>query len=363
MADAAYFVDRMRPRSRQKVAGASDIGPCLRKAAFLRHRVEPTDEPGQNMSAILGTWIHAGALDALERVHGIFQEIPMEHPSKLLRGHADTLWLGEEHDPDGTAPGGVFEETTLEDTKTKADDRMLDTIRSYGPPPDEIRQVYTYVWLMSQFGTKVGRTGNRRKLRWLKKLGPIRIDRVRLRYIARDRGEEYVWEERVDPARVKEARERFELVRDSTEPSELPREQRGPGLSYVCDSCPFRTACWGAGAVDENGVWPQSILVVEGETTNEEQVTKYRQGMALEKDGKTLKETAKAILTGKVPPATVGKVQFGDAGVVGWTGGNDRGMVEDVEKMRRIIVEAGVPVPMKDGGKTNRSFSVGPPRK
>lgn len=361
---AALWFDARRPRSKQKVMGASDIGPCIRKGAYIYHQTPETDAKTSGMPAILGTWIHKMALDTMEWAYGIFQEILVQHPSGKLRGHIDAIWLARLFTMRLRATGLQVEGhdvTTVEDLKTKADDRMVDTVRKYGPPITERRQVYAYAWLLSEFGSKVGRTGNRAKQRFLRSLGPIQVDKVRLRYLGRDRGDEYVWEEDLDPEMVQEAAERFQWVLDSERPSDLPREQRGPGLSYVCDSCPFRTECWGAAVVDEAGVWPQSILIVEGETTYEEQLRLYQAGMTLEKEGKILKENAKAIVSA-YPVAKKEVVQFGDAGRLSYSGGNPKDPVEDVDAMRDLLIEARVPIPMKDGGLTTRSISVRPPK-
>lgn len=359
---AALWFDSLRPRSRQKVMGASDIGPCIRKGAYIYHQTPESDAKVSGMPAVLGTWIHKMALDTMEWAYGIFQEILVQHPSGKLRGHIDAIWLAERHMRFALGlEVQMYDDTTVEDLKTKADDRMIDTVRKYGPPKQERRQVYAYAWLLSTFGTKVGRTGNRAKQRFLRAIGPVQVDKVRLRYMGRDRGDEYVWEEDLDPEMVQEAAERFQWVLNSERPEDLPREQRGPGLSYVCDSCPFRTECWGAAVVDEAGVWPQAILVREGETTNEEQVRLYQAGMTLEREGKILKENAKAILSG-VPVARKEVVQFGDAGRLSYSGGNPKGEVEDVDAMRDLLIAAEVPIPMKDGGLTSRSISVRPPQ-
>jgi hypothetical protein len=284
----------------------------------------------------------------------------VRHPAGKISGHIDGITLAASEvrrirRVENRPPVVWSTETVVEDLKTRADDRLIDQVRRFGPPPAERRQVYTYVWLLAEFGADVDDDRPRKGLqRSVRALGPLHVDRVRLRYVARDRGTEYIHEEPVDLEMVTEARERYEYVAASASPMDVPREQDGPGLSYVCDSCPFVTACWGAKGEDDEGRWPQRIRIIEGSTTEETEIAAYLEGAAIEKAAKDRKALARATLSGSEP------AQYGMAGKLGWSGGRPVGPVEDVDAMRDLLVRAGVQIPVKDGGRTSRTISVRP---
>lgn len=320
---AANRVDRRRARSRQVALGASNVGDCMRQAAYIHHRIKPTDDEGDKRAAIMGGWHHKGALGVLAKEFGAITEVGLADPR--LRGHADAYY------PDAAL---------VEDVKTKRNSGMLDKIVRYGPPRKELFQVHLYAYMVRK-----GLFSAREK----RLVGEQLVLDVRLRYIARDGGDEYVFEQPYDSAIAKEAWEWLEQATAYTDPDDAPRGHDGPGLSYVCDSCPFRTRCWGE--FTEDGPYPQRKLI-EGREDIEAALTEYARGRDLEAEGKDLKAKARRMLD-QAEPAIYGDLKLA------WTGGNGTPAdVPDVDAMKAMLKAAGLAVPMKPGQKKRPSISV-----
>ncbi|UXX94123.1 PD-(D/E)XK nuclease family protein [Streptomyces sp. AD2-2] len=324
---AAHAADARRPRSRQSKLGASDT-VCARRAGYLLHGRTPTDT-GEKRKAILGTWLHAGILDAAREEYGWLVERRVE--DETVRGHIDAVQLDSTTAarlPERLRPTLPAEQTTVEDVKTKGT-YQWDNVLRYGASEAEMRQVYLYADLLAAEG--FARVSGQRQLA---RIGPVPVARIRFRFINRDNGDDHVQEIAYEADRARRARWWVQQVRAAASPEELPRTFQGPGLSAICDHCPFRTACWGPLAAGRS---PQSQLVHD----DEERATALAEYVAVTERIKPLKERQKflrAQLDGSEPGAYGGNV-------LGWSGGNPT-KVDDVEAMVGLYRRAGLEVPM-----------------
>ncbi len=151
----------------------------------------------------------------------------------------------ERHDAH-TGSGDVV----VEDVKTKST-RALDVIVRQGPSQAEWFQVHLYAHLL--------RIGGLKDHPGLPTGEPLPVDVVRLRYVGREYGQVVVHQRAYDEDVTKQALAWAEDVLASTEPEAMPRDLDGPGLSIICDNCPFRTACWNLDQLSDDRA-PQTIL-------------------------------------------------------------------------------------------------------
>ncbi|WP_180685934.1 PD-(D/E)XK nuclease family protein [Streptomyces gossypiisoli] len=324
---AAHAADARRPRSLQTKIGASDT-VCARRAGYLLHGRTPTDG-GEKRKAILGTWLHAGILSAAREEFGWITERRVE--DETIRGHIDAVQL-DSHTaaklPKRLRPSLPAEETTVEDVKTKST-YQWDSILRYGASDAEIRQVFLYADLLRSEGF-----ADIEGQRQLARLGPVNVGRIRFRFINRDNGDDHVQEMAFSSERARTARWWVEQVRSAASPEDLPRTFQGPGLSVICDNCPFKTACWGSVAA---GRRPQSILIHD-DAEREKVLAEY---VEVSEQIKPLKERQKflrAQLDGSEPGV------YGD-NVLTWSGGNPT-KTDDVDAMVALYRRAGLEVPM-----------------
>jgi hypothetical protein len=324
---AAHEVDARRPRSRQTQLGASDT-VCGRRAAYILHGTTPTDQPDKR-TAILGTYIHHGLLESARTEYGWLVERSVQ--DDLIRGHVDVVQLDAataarlpaRHRP--VVPADVL---TVEDVKTKST-YMWDSVRRYGATAAELRQVHLYAGALSEVGFE-----NVPGQRYLARLGPLPIGRIRFRFINRDSGAEHVQEIDFDPQRAAEARWWVERVRESASPEEMPRDFNGPGLDAICDYCPFRTLCW----PDVAPSVPEQTALIRDDPDREQALIDYVRGHELASEGERIKRFARKKLDGS--PAGI----YGPNRLT-WRGGNDEEK-DDVEAMVDLHEVAGIPVPM-----------------
>ncbi|AIA03432.1 PD-(D/E)XK nuclease family protein [Streptomyces noursei] len=323
---AAHAVDARRPRSRQTKIGASDT-VCARRAGYLLHGRQPTDG-GDKRRAILGTWLHAGILEAARKEYGWLVERSVEDAT--IRGHIDAVQLDAataSRLPKRMRPAHPAEATTVEDVKTKST-YQWDRILRFGATDAEIRQVLLYADLLSTEGF-ADVEGQRR----LARLGPIPVGRIRFRFINRDGGDEYVQEMPFTTERARGARWWVSQVRAARSPEDLARTFPGPGLSAVCDNCPFKTACWGPAVA---GRRPQSVALHD-DAEREKALDEYAK---VSRQIAPLKERLKVLRA---------QLDGSEAGVYGshrlsWSGGNPM-KVDDVTAMVELFERADVPVP------------------
>lgn len=324
---AAHAADARRPRSQQSKLGASDT-VCARRAGYLLHGRTPTDT-GEKRKAILGTWLHAGMLDAAREEYGWLVERRVE--DETVRGHIDAVQLDSTTAarlPKRLRPTLPADQTTVEDVKTKGT-YQWDNVLRYGASEAEMRQVYLYADLLAAEG--FARVSGQRQLA---RIGPVPVARIRFRFINRDNGDDHVQEIAYEADRARRARWWVQQVRAAASPEELPRTFQGPGLSAICDHCPFRTACWGPLATGRS---VQSQLVHD----DEERATALAEYVAVTEQIKPLKERQK-FLRAQLDGSEAGT--YGD-NVLGWSGGNPT-KVDDIEAMVGLYRRAGLEVPM-----------------
>ncbi|MDX3130626.1 PD-(D/E)XK nuclease family protein [Streptomyces europaeiscabiei] len=325
--DAAHDVDARRPRSRQTQLGASDT-VCGRRAAYILHGVTPTDHPDKR-AAILGTFIHHGLLESARTEYGWLVERSVQ--DNLIRGHVDVVQLDAataarlpaRHRP--AIPADVL---TVEDVKTKST-YLWDRVLRYGATAAELRQVQLYAGALFEVGFE-----DVPGQRYLSRLGPLNIGRIRFRFINRDSGAEHVQEIDFDPQRAAEAQWWVERVRETGNPEEMPRDLNGPGLDAICDYCPFRSLCWPGTAP---GV-PEQTALIRNDADREQALIDYMKGHELASEGDRVKKFARKKLD-QSPEGIYGPNKLS------WRGGNDEEK-DDVEAMVDLHEVAGIPVPM-----------------
>ncbi|MFD3511970.1 PD-(D/E)XK nuclease family protein [Streptomyces sp. NPDC058657] len=359
--DAAHAVDARRPRSLQRELGASDT-ICSRRAGYIVAGAERT-HAGDKKAAILGTYIHKGLLEDARREYGWLVERSVT--DGVVRGHIDVVQLDAATAarlPKRHRPVKAAEVVTVEDVKTKSA-RVWDRVVRYGPTAAEMRQVLLYADLLRTVGF-----ADVPGQRYLHRLGPVDVQRIRFRFVCRDTGEEEIQEFPFDEWLATQARWWVDRVLEAESPEELRRDHDGPGLSVVCDNCPFRDACWEGAAPGA----PVQTILVHDDADRAKALADYVRAHERFREGKRVKELARAMLDDS-PEGNYG------ANHLGWGGGNDKEdtdvqalvekfedadlvvpMVPDKEAMVAILRQAGIVVPRRKvpGQKTARSIKV-----
>uniref|UniRef100_A0AAU2V7V5 PD-(D/E)XK endonuclease-like domain-containing protein n=1 Tax=Streptomyces sp. NBC_00003 TaxID=2903608 RepID=A0AAU2V7V5_9ACTN len=339
---AAHQEDRGRARSRQRLLGPSSIGLCRRRAGYEFHGTWPTDLEDNKHAAILGTWAHEPILRVLAEKHGAFTEIEVR--GEQVIGHVDAYWPPAELASTLKAPKPTSGYTTpygvVEDVKTKAV-YALKSIERTGPREHELFQVHLYANML--------RTGCLVEHPCLPVGQPLPVDVVRLRYVGRDFGDEFIHQQAYDEAITKDALAWADEVFNSSDPEHLPRDLDGPKLSSICHNCDWRTACWQLDSLPE-GRAPQTILAQDHDSLVQ-----------------TLKDYADAADIASPAKKTMAKARkvldAAQAGIyggfqLGWSGGNPRPAQPDAEAMVKILQNLRIDVPLLPGGRTNRTISV-----
>lgn len=206
--EALLAYDARRPRTRQVEIGMSALGGCRRQTGYKLTGTPPDDDwQPDNVQAVLGTAIHVAAAEGLMLLVPDAQAESLEVTFGGLVGHPDAYWEG-----------------IVRDVKTKGYGSIqLEQVRQNGPSRGELFQVSCYAAGLILAG--------------------FPVTTVQLDYIARDSGEEYLFEAPFDPGLVVEAMDWLRSVRDA-EPEMLERDYRPD--SGRCKSCEFFTRCWEA---------------------------------------------------------------------------------------------------------------------
>ncbi|MEU5389181.1 hypothetical protein [Kitasatospora cineracea] len=325
---AADAIDRARPRSRQRQLGASDTA-CERRAAYKFHGWEPTDHV-ISAAAMLGTYIHEGLTTAARKQFGWLTEKKVADAA--VRGSVDIVQLDRvtaRQLPRRMRPKVAADENTVEDIKTRTVYRWDETVR-YGATAPELRQVMTYARLLN-----TGGFADVDGQRVLARLGPIRVEKIRLRFICRDNGEERIQEIPYDPQIAEEAVWWLQRVAETEHPEQARRDFLGPGIDPQCDFCPFATACWGAPA---NGRPVQANLVHDDEDVAEHlanYVAAHRQWAEADKKKKFARQSVDATPAGR----------YG-ANRLGWSEKEKKEQQPDVKAMIELFDVLDAPIPM-----------------
>lgn len=197
----------------------SGLGGCSRVVAFRVAGVEPTDPDldGDKKQATLGTWLHGGLLPMLRlKLRGARTEVPvtLSGGGLTLPGHVDVWWRRKS--------GG----DVVDDVKS-VKEYGLAYVRTWGPKQIHEDQVDGYALALRQ--TKGA------DVRW-----------TSLTYVDRATGDHEVFVRPFGPREAARVMERLTMIaRWRDDPLAAPRDEDGPGLSWLCDHCPWLKACWG----------------------------------------------------------------------------------------------------------------------
>jgi hypothetical protein len=307
-------------RARRRLFGLSMsyLGGCRRESAYRIAGCEPDAQyvavmsEEQARAAMVGTWIHDGLLPELAALlaggdHEMFCELvapvgPSDDqgviPLVKVDGSADCYTRA--------AGGGVIDLKTVGAFK-------LGDIEVYGPRNRHRTQVRGYAAALVQAGLPVAWTA------W------VYLDRGdgSVKTVVEPFGrEEYV-------AVLRRVKHLVDLAQD---PDQAPRDENGPGLSWVCDGCPFLRRCWGEGAEPGSA---RAVAVHDDEDiayAGEQVVALRKEYNALEKKIDFFK-------------AQVGKPTAGQYGGISVSYGKD-GTKPDVPAMIKRLEELGERIPM-----------------
>lgn len=261
--------DRRKPRSQQKELGMSELGGCRRRAGYRLAGTAPSN-PSGSVQAAMGSAIHQAISEILEElgIDGVSHEREVRFAG--LIGHYDRI-----------------EGDTVIDVKTTSS-RWLEHIKLHCPEIPHLWQVSLYLAA--------------------KKLEGVEVNRVRIDYLARDTGEEFIWpNERgalFNPQHVRDALEWLRVVFEA-DLEMLPRDYDPDGP--FCGHCPFFDLCWD-GYVPERD--RRSVLFVEDPDAGKwaGELFELRQQI---KKLKEREDTIKGALDAKRPDEG-GRVQCGD---------------------------------------------------
>lgn len=218
-AKAFLLSNRTGQAARKNLFGLSmsALGGCTRQAAFRLAGTAPSDPDlavSEAREAGLGTWTHEGFLPNLAQV---LYEARCEMPVTLavdgeeIHGTTDLY--------SRAMGGGVLDLKTVGAHKTGGISRS-------GVRFSHRMQVLGYALAVQQAGQPVA---------W-----------VAWCYMERGSGDVVVLLEPFGPEQAEEVRQRVrDLRRHAEAPQHAPRTERGPGLSPVCDGCPWLRECWG----------------------------------------------------------------------------------------------------------------------
>lgn len=244
--------------------GLSSVGGCRRAGAYAISRTPPSDPDlpvKEGRAANLGTWEHTGLLPRLaEQMPGSAVEVPV-----TLRASGLTI------------PGSIDldDPHTVLDLKTVGEHRLNGVVRTGAA---------YYNHRMQAGGYGLARLQEGRPPRW-----------VAFHYLDRANGEECIVVDRFTNAYAQEVLDRVEELADwAVTPDEAPRDERGPGLSFSCDECPWLRRCWGPDA--EPG--STRALRVHDDPDIEAALVDYDTARAIESQAKRDKELAAAKVEG-----------------------------------------------------------------
>ena len=286
--DEAMAVDDY---TRGAVISASMIGSCRKQGAYALTFGWPEEPGGSSAVAHLGHAVHEYLLPRLAAALG--GEVEYEAVGEIagieVSGHIDLL-----------TPHATL------DVKTVSDNYYPTVARK--TPTSHRLQATAYAMLTNR-------------------------KRVVLLYINRGNGDRFTVEWDTDDY-ADEVRSWLEQIK--VDPDWVPRDERGPGLSIVCDSCPFKGPCWGPVADDQ---FPQGVIV------NEQGVE-----MALEQYVEAREKAAKAKSDQEFWRKTLEGAPVGEFGPwrLKWKGKGGTKEVPDPDAMEARLIELGEEVPVKE---------------
>lgn len=303
----AYTTEAQQAREDLYALTMSGLGNCTRQAAYRLARTPPS-EPlrfAQMREANIGTMMHLGLLPRLAALLGGQEEIDvvLRVGDLTIKGRTDLYSAALKALLD-LKTVGQYKFTALPDVANRAH-RL---------------QVAGYALAAVQDGKAV------RFIAWI--------------YVDRSSGAEYVVVEEWTDELVELVEQRCaELVVFAEEPDAAPRDERGPGLSVICDGCPWLRACWGEDA-EPGVVGAQRILAYDHDGVAQA-LALYDKARAAESAAKADKEFARSMFAG-YDTGRYGDFEFG------WTSESE---VEDKDAAVELLAAAGIPIPKKRSGR------------
>lgn len=300
---AAFTADAQSQREDLYALTMSGLGGCTRQAAYRLARTPPSEELrfGEMREANIGTMIHLGLLPHLAAQLGGAEEVPVVFSTHelVIKGRTDLY---------------------VEPLRTVAD------LKTVG---------------LSKFGT-VGNTVNRaHRLQVGGYASAIvqsgqPVDWIAWIYLDRSGGGDKIIVERFDETLIATVDARLdELTTFAQSPDAAPRDERGPGLSVVCDGCPWLRECWGADA--EPGVVGAQRILVHDDEGVEEALRLYDDARARAREADEDKEFARAMFSAS-QPGSYGEWELR------WS---NPGETDDKDAAVKLLQEAGIPVPQR----------------
>src|SRR5262245_62954054 len=168
-----------------------------------------------------------------------------------------------------------------------------------------------------------------------------------LLYVNRDTGDRFVveWDTYEHAPDVEQW-----LTEAAAHPEVVDRDERGPGMSFLCDRCPFVGPCWNYEPDTEPTIAPQSV--VAGEIGIAMALANY----VAARDTADKAGADKAFWRATLDGSPAGDY---DGWRLKWKGTGDDTPILDGKAAQAALEEAGIEVPMKMR-KGSRSIDVAP---
>lgn len=303
----AYTTVTQQAREDLYALTMSGLGGCTRKAAYQLAKTPPSEEMvfGEMREANIGTMMHEGLLPHMAVILGGREEIPVTMTSGelTLKGRTDLY---------------------SERLKTCADLKTVGVYK-FGMLSDTANRAHR----LQVSGYALGLLQAKFEVEWVAWI-----------YLDRSSGAEHIVVEPFSEELIQLVHDRCaELLLFAQEPESAPRDERGPGLSIICDSCPWLRECWGPDAAPGE-IGAQRILARDHDGVARA-LALYDEARAREKEAGSDKEFAKAMFSGYEPG------NYGD-----WTFTWSRaGEGNDTEAALALLAQAGVEIPKKRGSR------------
>jgi hypothetical protein len=316
------------PRSQQLYPGHSSVGRCRRQAGYGYSGVPADDGYARSgsVAAWVGTAVHTAFLPVLRNLLA---------PARI---ELSTTWAPRVTHGDTPPITGHVDlyrrrsELAL-DLKTVSR-HQLDLVRREGARLKDLLQLHANAASLNAEGKP--------------------CTRVALLYVCtetsmdRSDGEGLLYVQEVDPELTATVVRWWAEV-TSTPVDELPRDERGPGLSFSCDWCPFLRRCWGEDAMPGQ-VGAQAVVAVEDDAIASalqllaDANTRYTDAGRAQRKAEADKDFAAAILTGTAEGAY--SSASGQTYELSWKPGQMR---LDQQEAARLLEELNIGVPRKRG--------------
>lgn len=282
----------------------SGLGGCTRQAAYRLARTPPSEELifTEMREANLGTMIHLGLLPHMAHQLGGREEIPVEMTMHglVIKGRSD-LYIEPLATVSDLKTVGTYKFVALADTVNR-----------------------THRLQVAGYGLGVAQSGR-----------PVQF--VSWIYLDRATGQHRIVIEEFSDELIQAVDDRCaELEAFAAQPDAAPRDERGPGLSVICDSCPWLRECWGDDA--RAGVVGAQRILIHDHAGVTRSLELYDEARAREKTASDDKEFARAMFS-SFDPGIYGDWEFSFS--------SGQGTTVDKDAAIQMLTEAGIDVPRK----------------